>query len=141
MFAAFFANKLVGPIAMGAAFGLALLCTYLFINNSFLSSQVDELTNSINNPKTGYVAMVATAHLNVATCQTALNQQNSTISLQAQDDAQRLKQAASDVALANIKIDVASRQLGTFMNRPVMGNDACAREDYVHKQILLEAQR
>lgn len=128
--------KLTTAAAVVVALGFAGWLVAVKIENGHLTRTNAALSDSINNPATGYIAKLAQAHTNVATLTGALADQNAKLTAKSAKDAAAL--AAAQKALTNAKASVAAlqkRARATLAYKPV-GETSCARTADVIKNYL-----
>ncbi|WP_156799805.1 hypothetical protein [Novosphingobium resinovorum] len=131
-------------IITGAA-GLALLgvggawVAAQFENRS-LAKRNGELTDLVDNPKTGLRVVLASERANRATVEAGLERQNAALSGQAADTAARLASTSAALAAAQQRTRAAEKQVAVLMATPIKGNTAAERFADVDALILEDLQ-
>jgi len=132
---AFLASKLALPVVGAAAVGLGLWAGLEAIEihgvpiiGGGLKEQVSTLSDSINNPDTGYIHRLDVAKLNVATLQKGLDTANGSIAdaRKRQDEAEARLAAA--LAVAGPLADALRKQAAGTLSAK-RGGDACKSLD------------
>lgn len=118
-------------IATGGAVILSLVLMSLLLSATFtnkdLTKQRNEMAQSINDPKTGYVALLSQARTNVATLRTQLEVQNVAIDKMSKESAAKLAESRRQLVLAQTKTAAMERQLGRFLATKPVGDTLEAR--------------
>jgi hypothetical protein len=118
--------KLATALAGIAALGLAISLGVANFRLHEMTRARDAAISSIQDPKTGFIARLATCHDNLARANEAITQQNAAIAAEAVKAAEQAAAAKAALDAAQETIRAQQAKVAELL-KPLTGNDACKR--------------
>lgn len=131
----------IGDKLLAGGLGLALVVSVGFNVSSALklrdrNTTISTLDKQINDPKTGYVARLATCRSNNQLLQGGISDQNASLALGAAKSATALAKASQQVAKAQIETGKAQAKAADILSTAPQGANDCERFEDIDRRVM-----